>query len=291
MELKRLKEREEALKRENEGLRREVRMNRSEREGEVGKYEDLNTTQGARQLFFERKIKRMEGENRGLRDKLVAAEMEKQEIADKTAAFTERLQDFDLLKAKIRKITEEIESKEASIQHLQQSLAPKVDQSLSKAILQGYKTALHSERSSHISPAPSRGSSAFNSPKSNTDARLFELASSLRKTQDEISRLKQGGKEGRKDMDRHAASPRSMSQEGSRLEARKAGQITFTPSPHIPESSKPIGPPTPITEKPILSKLQLLRAMKKPGVSIFKPSEATLQGLRAAGMRGKLADR
>lgn len=290
VELKRLREREETLKRENEALRREVVLSKSDREGEVGRYEDLNTTQRARQLFFERKMKRIEGENRNLKDKLVAAEMEKQETAEKSATLAGHLQDFDLLKAKIRKYTEEIQSKEAQIQLLQ----TKTDQTLSKSTLQNYKTALHSNHSSHFSPSPSRGSSHFASPKSSTDARLYELAFALRKTQDEISQLKRVDKDGRKDMDRHAASPRSMSQEGSRLEGRKKGQMQFSPSIHPSESSKPIGPPTPAAEKPILSKLQLLRAMKKPGVSIFKPtvpSETTLQGLRGAGQRGKLAGR
>lgn len=292
--MKRLREREETLKRENEALRREVEMNRSDREGEMGRYEDLNTTQRARQLFFERKIKRIEGENRGLKDKLVAAEMEKQQIADKSATLAQNLQDFDLLKAKIRKYTEEIQSKEASIQHLQHSQASKKDQTLSKAALQGYKTALQSERSSRLSPAPSRGSSTYVSPKNSTDEKLFELAFALRKTQEEISQLKRGEKDGRKDMDRHAASPRSMSQEGGRLETRKKGQMLFTPSPHPSESSKPVAPQTPAADKPILSKLQLLRAMKKPGVSIFKPaasSQTAIQGLRGAGQRGNLAGR
>lgn len=313
VELKRLREREEALRKENLQIRKELELNRSDREndGSPSKLDELNTTQRARHLFFERKIKRIEVENRALKDKLVAVEMEKQHIIDKSAILTEKLQDLELIKAKIRKNSDELQGKDSIIRKLELEISKKPDLNLSKAGLEGYKSQIHSSRTSRVSPAPSRGSyvsSNQQSPKSNTDLRLFELATSLRRTQDEIERLKKSdgkGNSGRKDMDRHAASPRSVSQEGRVGEERKEElkkrqglfEILRSPS-HPSDTPRPVGPQTPASDKPLVSKLQLLRAMKKPGVSIFKPTtskstavDSSVQGFRGAGQRAKLGGR
>jgi len=175
----------ETLAKENLVLRRSLDESRAEIDPGILKYEDLNTTQRARYMIMERKIRIIETENRVLTEKIATTEAERRQLADKYESLVGKFKDFEALKVQLKDLSEDLRKKDLIIARLSEQSADTQEVSMER--LGDYKAQIQASRT-HASPKAQSSD--------HTDSRLLEMAKQLRKTQAEVAEMKKTGLQG-----------------------------------------------------------------------------------------------
>lgn len=185
--LSQARSRVEGLAKENIQLRRNLDESRAEVDPGVLKYEDLNTTQRARYMILERKIRIIETENRVLTEKIESTEAERRLLAEKYEAVLAKSKEFEALKVQLKELSEDLRKKDLIIARLAEQHGDSHEVSMERLV--DYKAQIQASRS-YTSPQAQ--------PSDRTDSRLLEMAKQLRKTQAEVAEMKKSGLQGTK---------------------------------------------------------------------------------------------
>ena len=183
--LSQARSRVEGLAKENIQLRRSLDESRAEVDPGVLKYEDLNTTQRARYMILERKIRIIETENRVLTEKIETTEAERRQLAEKYEAVLAKSKEFEGLKVQLKELSEDLRKKDLIIARLSEQHGDSHEVSMERLV--DYKAQIQASRS-YTQAQPS----------DRTDSRLQEMAKQLRKTQAEVAEMKKSGLQGTK---------------------------------------------------------------------------------------------